>query len=136
MDSIDLLNAIHGRLDELRAGTLTFWGHWFGKPYDNLHRIVGADVVDEALIVYFDHAETLIIDSPRDWSLEGGRLVVGDADRVRFQWFYYGRLPTVETLNHREYLKLGTEICFTAHDKTRYKPDLDCNSAAVELHIL
>lgn len=28
---------------QVKGGSLCFWGHWFGKPYDNYHQITSVD---------------------------------------------------------------------------------------------
>ncbi len=136
MDNHDLRNAIYERLDSLRPGTLSFWGNWFGRPYDNIHRIVGAYSLEETTIIYFDQAETLLIDEPRDWSLEGGLLLVRHASRVRFQWFYFGRLPDRETLQFEEYRWTETNLSFDTDAQPGRRPQLARDAPAVQLHVL
>ena len=132
--SDDLRNAIYKELDSLRSGSLSFWGSWFGKPYDNIHRIVGADSSDDTTVVYFDHAESLIIDAPQDWSLDSGSLLVGGAERVRFQWFYYGRLPSREALQFEEYGWTDGSLTFATDFQPGRRPELDRTSPAIQLH--
>jgi hypothetical protein len=136
MSSQDLRNAIYAKLDTLRSGSLTFWGNWFGKPYDNYHRIVGAYSIEGTVVIYFDRAETLIIDSPRDWSLDNGLLIARRAERVRFQWFYYGRLPSRESLQLDEYRWNGGDLTFTTDFQPGRRAELNRQSPAVELHAL
>lgn len=136
MNSHDLTSAIYQRLGSLRAGSLTFWGNWFGRPHDNLHRIVGADVYESTTIIYFDHAESLIIDRPEGWTLDGGQLLVRKADRVRFQWFHYGRIPVRETLRFLEYRKTGDDIGFTTDFEPAPGVEPSLNSPAVQLHTI
>ena len=132
--SHDLRNAIYKNLDSLRSGSLSFWGSWFGRPNDNVHRIVGADSSEDTTVVYFDHAESLIIDAPRDWSLGEGCLLVRGAERIRFQWFYYGRLPSRETLQFEEYRWADGSLTFASDFQPGRSPELNANSPAVQLH--
>jgi hypothetical protein len=136
MTSHDLQNAIYDKLDVLRPGSLRFWGNWFGKPYDNSHRIVGAWSIDGTVVIYFDQAESLIIDAPSDWSLDEGLLVVRHAERVRFNWFYYGRLPSREMLQFDEYRWESDGIAFITDFQVGRQPELDRNLPAVQLHAL
>jgi hypothetical protein len=133
--SSDLYNAIYDQLDRLRAGSLSFWGDWFGRPYDNIHRIVGADASDDVAVIYFDHAESLVIESPRVWSLMDGLLMVQDAERVRFQWFYYGNVPSADTLKFVEYQWIDGEPIFRSDFEPLRIPDLSWELPAVQLHL-
>jgi hypothetical protein len=36
------------------SGTLRIWGDWFGRPYDNAHRIVSAAVDANTLLIGMD----------------------------------------------------------------------------------
>jgi len=134
MNCLDFRNAIHDNLGNLRAGALRFWGGWFGKPYDNLHRIVGADFRDDTVIISFDQAETLIIDAPRHWSLKAGTFLVGEADRVRFQWFLYGASPSRMSLRFNEYRRTASGVEFATDFHEQGRPTLDLGSPAVESH--
>lgn len=131
-----LRNAIYERLDALKPGSLSFWGSWFGRPYDNVHRIVGADSLDGNAVIYFDHGESLIIEAPRDWSFDGGHLLVRGAERIRFQWFYYGRLPSRETLRYDEYHWNNGRPTFTSDFEQGRAPELDPAAPAVEVQSL
>lgn len=132
--SDDLRNAIYERLASLRSGSLSFWGHWFGRPYDNVHRIVGAETLDGCTIIYFDQGESLTIEAPSGWSLEDGRLLVRRAERIRFQWFYYGQLPSRETLKVEEYHWANGRPTFTTDFDVGGTPELNPNAPAVQLH--
>lgn len=137
MNGLDFRNAIYDNLDTIRAGTLCFWGGWFGKPYDNLHRVVGADCFgDDTVIISFDRAETLTIAAPRDWSLDAGKLLVGGADRVRFQWFLYGALPGPASLRFNEYRRTKSGIEYETDFAEQGRPTLDPGLPAAELHSL
>ena len=134
MESLDFRNAIYDNLGTLRAGTLSFWGGWFGKPYDNYHRIAGAEFLDDTVIITLDQAETLTIEAPRHWSLDAGMLLVGGADRLRFQWFLYGALPNRESLRFNEYRRTDSGIEFATDFPEQGSPKLDPSLPAVQLH--
>jgi hypothetical protein len=36
------------------SGTLRIWGDWFGRPYDNAHRIVSVAVDADTLLIGMD----------------------------------------------------------------------------------
>lgn len=136
MSEYDLLNALQMQLGALRSGSLCFWGNWFGRPFDNIHRIVGVDALDGTIAIFFDHGESLIIESPRNWSLADGCLSVAEADRIRFQWFYYGRLPSRETLQFEEYRLYEDRLTFATDFQPDRKRELTRTLPAVQLHSL
>ena len=56
------------------------------------------------------------------------------AERVRFQWFYYGRLPSRETLHFEEYRRVDGHLTFLTDYPTGPSPALQECSLAVQLH--
>jgi hypothetical protein len=133
----DLRNAVYEHLPGMKGGSLSFWGDWFGRPHDNVHRLVGAVSVGEKAVLFFDLGESLILDEPDGWSFAEGALLVRNAKSVRFQWFSYGRLPGNESLQFREYRWRGSDIQLA----TDFMPDLihpkiDPTSPAVQLQVL
>jgi len=97
-----LLNREVGRL---KFGSLCFWGVWFGKPYDNQHRITGADGQADLLHVGFDGGELLSVWSPVGLEASTSIFQIAAADRVRWEWYYYGRPQTPENLYFEDYLR-------------------------------
>ena len=132
--SYDLRNAIYGSLDSIKPGSLSFWGDWFGHPYDNVHRLVGADGYDDIVVLYFDHGESIIITKPDSWSLKDGRLIIGNAQAVRFQWFYYGELPSPKSLRFLEYRRNDSGELNCSSDTKFGGTELDPAKPAVQLH--
>ena len=43
------------------SGTLRIWGDWFGRPYDNAHRIVSVAVDADTLLIGMDGDELLSV---------------------------------------------------------------------------
>jgi hypothetical protein len=86
-------------VDQLRAtiadqpptGTLRIFGDWFGRPFDNVHRVVSADVRDDLLVIAMDDGEVLTVTNPSDIEIGAGAFRIGRADRVRLEWFAYGQ---------------------------------------------
>ncbi len=91
-------------------GTLRFWGEWFGRPYDNIHTFIGCDADGECLRVYFDEGETLSVWSPSRASVDRDTFRIRDVQRVRWEWFYYGRPKAPENLYFEEFVKNGNTI--------------------------
>lgn len=132
----NLSNAIKSDLASLCAGSLSFWGNWFGRPYDNIHRIVGAHAIDKTTIIYFDQAECLVVEAPSDWSLTDGKLLIGNARLVRFHWYYYGRIPCQNTLQFEEYRVSEEGLSFSTNFQAGRQPSLVSDAPAVQLHTL
>lgn len=84
----------------VKGGTLCFWGHWFGKPYDNFHQITALDYDTDAniLTIHFSEQETLTITNPSDIEEYSNRLQINHADKVYWQWYYYGKAQEEENL--------------------------------------
>jgi hypothetical protein len=78
-----------------QVGSLRFWGEWFGRPYDNCHTLVSCRAEEDVLRLSFDQGETLSTWSPTGLTLDKS---TSDADRVRWEWFSYGKAKTPENL--------------------------------------
>jgi len=72
-------------------GSLRVFGDWFGKPYDNDHHVRSATAESDRLVLEFDDDETLNIWAPSGVEVSSEEFRVARADRVRWEWFYYGR---------------------------------------------
>lgn len=127
-----ILNA----LPNIKCGTLRFWGSWFGRPYDNRHQIVDCEAEGEILLVRFDQSELLSVFSPRDASINEKTFRIDDADRVRWEWFYYGRSKTLENRYFKEFTKqqAGAIVWETSVDW--YTPNLKTTSSEAAVEIL
>lgn len=135
MTHYDFFNALNRSIRTLKPGSLTFWGDWFGRPYDNFHRIAGVNIRGEELqiIVFLNHGENIVITEPSEWSLDDDILLVGNASSVRFNWFYYGRVPSAESLRFMEYNRLGDSIKYVSNSEL-HVPTLDASQPAVQMH--
>jgi hypothetical protein len=85
---------INGRLPHIKTGALCFWGQWFGRPYDNVHRTVACEADGEVLRLRFNEGESLFVWSPRSLKADQRAFRIADAAKVRWEWFYYGRPKT------------------------------------------
>jgi hypothetical protein len=95
---------------------------------------VSAHPSDQTATIIFDGAETLIIHEPQRWSLDNGLLYVGDADILRFQWFYYGKLPSADSLQFIEYRRVGDKIESSSDFEPKGFRSVDRSKPAVQLH--
>ena len=85
---------------QVKGGALCFWGHWFGRPYDNFHRItsVGFDITTSILTIRFSEQEILTVSNPVDIKEYKHSLEIRMADKVHWQWFYYGKAHESQNL--------------------------------------
>jgi hypothetical protein len=125
---------ITAALPHLRRGTLRMFGDWFGRPYDNIHTVVGAEADGELLRVEFDEHETLSVWNPEDAVISEDVFRIGRASRVRWEWFYYGRPQTSENLYAVDYV-VENESISVSDTADWYEPqhDPDLSAPAVEL---
>ena len=128
---------------QVKGGTLCFWGHWFGRPYDNFHTIVSVDFdnQNENLKLRFSEGETLIITKAEEIKeLIGNepstnRLQILKAEKVYWEWNSYGELATTENLLYYEFKRVGQQILVETNSKRYPKDfaDLDILKPAVLL---
>jgi hypothetical protein len=110
MDTKSLADKISAAIPSIKAGALRMWGEWFGRPYDNMHRIIGCSAVGSALIVDFNDGETLTIENPVGLEVNKNLFSIRSASSVRWEWFYYGRPHTDENRYHYTFSKRGSTI--------------------------
>jgi hypothetical protein len=126
-------NLIQTRLPRLKRGTLRLWGQWFGRPYDNIHTVVGASADGPILEIYFDQGETLQIELPRGAVIGDGQFVIHHAASVRWEWNAYGN-PSGRRY-FEQYVCKGDEIEATT-DVDWYTPDLRPSATAHAVEIV
>ena len=108
--------------------TLGFWGNWFGKPYDNIHRVTMMQLKENenCLLITFDKDERLFIWKPKGIKVSDSRFLIKNAFRVKWEWFYYGKPKVNENLYYQEFTKKG--LIITAKTNVDwYKPE--CHSS-------
>jgi hypothetical protein len=125
---------IRSALPNIKSGSLRFWGSWFGRPYDNWHRIVDCHAEGEILQVRFNEGELLSVLSPHDASIDEKTFRIDDAERVRWEWFYYGRTKTLENQYFYQFTKqhAGSIVGET----NSYTRDLRATSSEAAVEIL
>jgi hypothetical protein len=108
----------------IKGGSLCFYGHWFGRPYDNFHKLDLAtfDSSTNTLVLTFDEKETLTIINPQDITEIEGKLTIGSADKILWKWFSYGNAQTNDRLYFIEVNR--AENVLTANSNIDwYQPD-------------
>ena len=108
------------------------FGDWFGRPMDNVHRVTDAAADDERLILSFNNGETLTVWNPSGYSTEGYTIRIANADRVRWEWFYYGRDHKPENLLFHDYRQSDGQVV-VARSHGSDNPGASINEPAVEL---
>jgi hypothetical protein len=135
-----LAELIRRQLPAIEPGTLRFWGEWFGRPYDNAHRLVSCDAQADLLHMHFNEGEILSVWAPRDLYIGPGRpnsqpiLRIMDAERVRWEWFSYGRPHVAANRCFRDFVKTADGITTTTNVEGHVsKPIPAPAAAAVEM---
>jgi hypothetical protein len=108
---------INRLLPDVRSGSLCFFGEWFGGRPDNWHVVMDASApAGNALLVRFDEGEALTVVSPDGVSISADTFRIEHADKVRWEWFYYGRPQRPENLYAIEYVRgeTGVEVTDTS----------------------
>ena len=89
----------------VEKGSLCIWGEWFGRPYDNIHTIESFKWSSTEIVIHFDKGETLYITDPVEIINEKNQLIIGDASKVLFVWYEYGKEQIYDNLYVRQYIK-------------------------------
>ena len=92
-DAAHIRGCILRLLPSVKSGTLRIWGDWFGRPYDNCHRVIEAAADEVSVTVGFDQGETLRVWRPVGFEIDATTFRIRGAERIRWEWFYYGRPP-------------------------------------------
>lgn len=119
---------IRSALPVLKTGALRFWGEWFGRPYDNIHQVVGCEADADILKIHFNEGETLWIWSPNSCVADGQSFSIKDADRVLWEWFSYGKPKTSANLSFEDFVRSGDGVAGTTNVdwyKPNFQPSLD-----------
>lgn len=97
MEAKELTELINN-LEEKPGGTLRFYGEWFGRPYDNYHKILECIFRNGILEIKFDAGEGIKIWSPFNIIFNDNELIIKDSTCVEFLRYYYGKPQTKENL--------------------------------------
>jgi len=125
------------------AGSIRIFGDWFGgRPRENIHLLVRVESDGDLLKLAFDAGEHLTIWQPRGLKLEpesrypDAKITIDGADRVLWEWFYYGRPQTAENLRFLDYRNVGNAIQRTTNWEANldWRSTEDASKAALELY--
>lgn len=121
---------------DILRGSIAVFGDIFGGRIDNIHTVISAEAADdpERLIVHFSQCETLEVWGPADVTVGADVFRIGDATRVRWAWFYYGRPQIESNSQFIDHVKNGSRVKAT-YRTIRTAPKLapDAERPAVEI---
>ena len=84
-----MLNLINAKKPD---GSLQIFGHWFGRPYDDNHKVLFASLKDGHLVIEFESFDggpnTLEVWDPEIVRFNGSNLEICDATKVVHTWYY------------------------------------------------
>ncbi len=117
-----------------KGGTLRFWGDWFGRPYDNYHIPVSAELSGEILTISFNGGEKCTVYEPADIVNNPNDFHITRAAKIIWEWYCYGREHTPENLYKRVYSNVGNGISVAYTGERRSGGDSsDLKNYALEL---
>ncbi len=99
-----------------KGGSLCFYGDWFGRPYDNYHKIVRTHYDGEILEIQFAHSERLLVYNPKGITNTTQELRIEKASKLKWLYIPYG----VRTTKYRSItyaMEGNTLFKETAHGK-------------------
>lgn len=104
---------------QIEGGSLCIWGEWFGRPYDNFHIVESVRWERTKITINFDQGESLYISNPIKIANQEKKLLIGDALKVLFVWYEYGKEHTYDNMYVRQYTKSEDGKILRAEGKRR-----------------
>ncbi|HEX3118745.1 MAG TPA: hypothetical protein VHP80_06590 [Candidatus Acidoferrum sp.] len=126
---------IQKALPSVKRGSLRFWGAWFGRPHDNIHELLACEASENVLKLGFKGEERLTVWFPQNLKLDQSTFQISDAERVLWEWYWYGRRKAPENLFFEDFTKKGETILENSN-VDRHIPDLNMNSSMPAVEIL
>jgi hypothetical protein len=131
VDLYALADHINRSIPLIKRGAFRFWGVWFGRPFDNVHMIVGAEAQIDTLRLSFAAGEVLLLSNPEGIRIDADEFIVLKASRIRWTWY-----PGVarDTPQSMEYVFDGRTV--TKNTDVHWcqeSPPPDVNAPAVEM---
>jgi hypothetical protein len=132
--ALEIAAQIQQLFPHVHSGTLCYWGVWFGKPYDNYHRIVRAEADGDCLTLHFNEEETLRVWHPCGCEIDERQFIIWSASRVLWQWYWYGRPHTPDHLMSEEFVREGEIISFQSTFPYQDAKTPSVHEPAVQIH--
>jgi hypothetical protein len=130
-----ICDEIQKSLPKISGGTLRFWGVWFGRPYDNFHRIAACEHNRETLRLRFNEDEQLTMWSPAGLTLSSSVFQIKEAERVLWEWISYGRPKTQENRFFYDFVRTPEAIAASSNVKS-FEPNMETDSTLPAAEIL
>lgn len=111
-DDKTIIELMKKNINNLKKGSLRFWGEWFGRPMDNYHIITCVDFKSEedVLVFTFNEGETLTVWNPEGIKSDSIELYIKNSIKVKWEWFSYGKPKIQENSYYILYEKQGSSI--------------------------
>ena len=98
MTAEEVLWALRDWFGQVSAAGLKLPSGWFGRPYDNLHRLSSAQLIADRLTIVLDEQMILMLARPTAVRYRNGNLVISGFDHCVWDWREYGSgQPHLET---------------------------------------
>lgn len=96
-------------------GALAVFGDRFGWSGENWHQVTGYETRPAFLKLYFREGETLEVWGPAGLWMDGGKFLIKYAEKVRWEWFYFGRPRLPENRYFREHVVKDRAVTATTN---------------------
>jgi hypothetical protein len=134
-EAAKIAEQIRQAFSSLKPGFPRFWGVWLGRPYDTSHAVHHYDASQEILNLYFNQGEKLSIWSPHGAKITSNLFQITEAERVRWEWFYYGRPHLDANRFFYDFIKTGDKVEASTNVNS-FTPDLRTNLSLPAFEIL
>ncbi|MDL2292880.1 hypothetical protein LJC17_04780 [Acholeplasma sp. OttesenSCG-928-E16] len=91
--------------------SLSIWGEWLGgRISENAYLLTKEEKKEDVITLYFNGNEKCTIIKPVGFSHQGRHLTLSSAEKIIWEFYYYGRPQTEENL---------VTVCYTLLDDSR-----------------
>lgn len=109
----------------IKGGSISFWGEYFGRPYDNFHRIEAVHWQRDSISINFSEGESLYVTNPVGIVNSEHKFAIQDATKVLWVWYCYGKERSYENMFVRQYEKDDKGMIIRAEGKRSQIKDGD-----------
>jgi hypothetical protein len=97
---------------DIRA--IRLWGCWTGgKAWDEWHRLIRCEAEGDMLHMDFGSGEALFVWAPRRAVVDETVFRIGDADRLRWEWYAYGGPDSLANCHSFEFVRTPSGVEWT-----------------------
>ena len=104
-EALQFINKYSKLGNNIKSGSLCFYGAWFGKPLENYHTIKEINYleIEDCIAITFDEGEILSIWNPRGLVCEKNQFKIEKASWIRWMWYSYGAKKTPDNQSYAEF---------------------------------